>query len=92
MKRDKLLHFLGAMGFSIVATLLLYLFVKADQIVFLYVLLGTLVLIFGKEWYDTRKSKPTGFSLSDIQMGVMGLATGLIISYVLIIVITVLRR
>lgn len=72
------------------AILLLYLFVKADQIVFLYVLIGTLGLIFGKEWYDTKKSKPTGFSLGDIQMGVLGLAAGLITSYILIIVITVL--
>lgn len=87
MKRDKLLHFLGAMGFSIAATMLLYLFVKADQIVFLYVLIGTLALIFGKEWYDTKKSKPTGFSVSDIQMGVLGLAAGLVISYILVIIL-----
>ena len=90
MKRDKLLHFWGAMGFSIVAILLLYLLVKADQIVFLYVLIGTLVLIFGKEVYDCFKPKPTGFSVSDIQMGVLGLAAGLVISYISIIVIAVL--
>lgn len=29
----------------------------------------TLLAIFGKEWYDTKKKRPTGFSWDDIAVG-----------------------
>lgn len=29
----------------------------------------TLLAIFGKEWYDTKKKRPTGFSCDDIFVG-----------------------
>ncbi len=92
MKPDKKLHYFVTLGISLAFILLLYFFVTTSQIIFLYVMIGTLALIFGKEAYDTFKPLSTGFSVADIIYGVLGLTTGMIAGKAIISILQIFGK
>ncbi len=106
MKPDKKLHYFGAYGISLASILIRYFYVMTGQIIFLYTFSELHVLIFGKEYVDHLIGKienekvraffakiglnGTGFSISDIIYGELGLASGLVTGLIIISIIQII--
>lgn len=70
-ERDDVLHFYGSFAINEGAyQIQSFAFPKMKETKKVLISNGiTLLAIFGKEWYDTKKKRPTGFSWDDIAVG-----------------------
>lgn len=83
-QKDKKQHAIIGGLLGVIGSCMIYITNSASVGTFLGVIILSNLLFFGKEYYDCKKPKPTGFSWDDIIAGNVGLFGTIIIASFLI--------